>query len=100
MNVMKKAHKLTREALAAAGCKGLNYRSLFIAALKDCHRINKAMQSAPKTTAQIYQEGKKAYLDSVEVDANPYHFGIMATVWEDGYYTAMQDNAIKEILSR
>lgn len=42
MNVMTQAHKITRQALQASGCKGLSYRSLFIAALKDIHRLAKA----------------------------------------------------------
>lgn len=40
MNVMAKAHKITRETVNASPVK-LSYRSLFVAALKDCHKMNK-----------------------------------------------------------
>lgn len=40
MNVMAQAHKITRATVDASPVK-LCYRSLFKAALKDCHKMNK-----------------------------------------------------------
>jgi hypothetical protein len=50
MNVMKAAHKATRETVAQALSSGLklNYRSMFVAALKDCHKMNKEQMFAVK----------------------------------------------------
>lgn len=48
MNIMAKAHKITRETIAAAPVK-LCYRSLFRAALIDLHKVAKQMQ----TPAQV-----------------------------------------------
>ena len=44
MNVMAQAHEVTRNAVAQAAAIGvkLSYRSLFNAALKDCHKMAKA----------------------------------------------------------
>ncbi|QNO00611.1 hypothetical protein QGX17_gp053 [Pseudomonas phage phiPsa381] len=47
MNVMAKAHKITRDTVDASPVK-LCYRSLFVAALKDCHKMNKEQMAAVK----------------------------------------------------
>lgn len=44
MNVMAKAHKITRATVDASPVK-LCYRSLFNAALVDCHKMNKTEQA-------------------------------------------------------
>lgn len=44
MNVMKEAHQIIRETIAACPSVKLDYRSLFRAALIDLHRKYKAMQ--------------------------------------------------------
>ena len=54
MNVMAKAHKITRETVNASPVK-LSYRSLFVAALKDCHKMNKQEMLKAQTIAQFEQ---------------------------------------------
>lgn len=50
MNVMKEAHQIVRETIAACASVKLNYRSLFRAALIDLHRKFKEMTSTVKSS--------------------------------------------------
>lgn len=52
MNVMAKAHKATREAYNMVGGKGISYKALFRAALKDFHRIAKEQRPVNEAIAQ------------------------------------------------
>lgn len=55
MNVMAKAHKITRATVDASPVK-LCYRSLFKAALKDCHKMNKAAELLKAQTIAQFEQ--------------------------------------------
>ena len=68
MNIMKEAHKVVRETIAACPSVKLDYRSLFRAALVDLHKIAKQLvnlkDAVYKALDNNDEGGGQVYLDN------------------------------------